>query len=303
VAGALPPVYVHTYISSSASSLGSVTSSARRRVELEAADAAADRREAEAAAQRRAAREEEWRMVAEEETTAERRRERRAAAAREEEEDWQRETERRRAAAARATRAADLRTEATRAAEAARRTRAVAIRQEQEAAQLQEELEATLEVVRRDLEELGHTAQGAGHDVPPVNAATLGARPPPQEVSAGDAARQQVTEVHGWVPDPRHQDVERRSVHDHDDFNHDDAPPRVVKTVIRDSGSTQWPVLTKTNYAEWSSMMKVKLEARRMWTAVRLGGVSRQEDWRALEALCSAVPAEMVGPLREGDDQ
>jgi flagellar biosynthesis GTPase FlhF len=278
VAGALPPVYVHTYISSSASSLGSVTSSARR-VELEAADAAADRREAEAAAQRRAAREEEERrMVAEEETAAERR----VAATREEEEDWQRETERRRAAAARATRAADLRTEATRAAEEARRTRAVAIRQEQEAAQLQEELEVKLEVVRPDLEELGHTAQGAGHDVPPVNAAALGARPPPQEVPAGDAARQRDAEVHGWVPDPRHQDVERRSVHDHDydhdDFNHDDAPPRVVKTVIRDSGSTQWPVLTKTNDAEWSSMMKVKLEARQMWTAVRLGGVSRQED-------------------------
>jgi hypothetical protein len=52
--------------------------------------------------------------------------------------------------------------------------------------------------------------------------------------------------VHGWVPDPRRQDVERRSVHssvhdhdyDHDDYNHDNAPPRVVKTVIRDSDNT-----------------------------------------------------------------
>jgi hypothetical protein len=68
----------------------------------------------------------------------------------------------------------------------------------------------------------------------------------------------------------------------------------VVKAIIRDSGSTKWLVLTKTNYVEWSSMMKVKLEARRMWTAVRLGGVSRQEDRRALEALCSAIPTEMV---------
>jgi hypothetical protein len=68
----------------------------------------------------------------------------------------------------------------------------------------------------------------------------------------------------------------------------------VVKTIIRESGSTQWPVLTKTNYAEWSSMMKVKLEARQMWTAVRLGAVSRQEDWRAPEALCSTVLTEMV---------
>jgi hypothetical protein len=76
---------------------------------------------------------------------------------------------------------------------------------------------------------------------------------------AGEAARQRAAEVHRWVPDPRRQDVERprverRSVHDHDydhdDYNHDDAPPRVVKTVIRDSGNTQWPVLTKTNYVE-----------------------------------------------------
>jgi hypothetical protein len=154
-----------------------------------------------------------------------------------------------------------------RAAEAARRTRATAIQQEQEAAQLQEELEATLEVVRRD-QEFGLAAQGAGHDATPVNATMLGDRPPPQEVLAGDAgdvARQRAAEVHGWVPDPRRQDVERRSVHssahdhnydhhdyDRHDYNHDDAPLRVVKTIIRDSGSTQWPVLTKTNYAEWS---------------------------------------------------
>jgi hypothetical protein len=55
----------------------------------------------------------------------------------------------------------------------------------------------------------------------------------------------------------------------------------VIKTVIRDSDNTRWPVLTKTNYAEWSSMMRVKLEARQMWTVVRLSGVSRQEDRRA----------------------
>jgi hypothetical protein len=50
----------------------------------------------------------------------------------------------------------------------------------------------------------------------------------------------------------------------------------------------------KTNYVEWSSMMKVKLEACRMWTAVRLGGVSRHKDRRALEVLYSTVPTKMV---------
>jgi hypothetical protein len=44
-------------------------------------------------------------------------------------------------------------------------------------------------------------------------------------------------------------------------------------------------------------MMRVKLEARQMWTVMRLGGVSRQEDRRALEVLCSTVPTEMVSAL------
>jgi hypothetical protein len=50
-----------------------------------------------------------------------------------------------------------------------------------------------------------------------------------------------------WVPDPRRHDVkrprvERGSVHSsiHDsDYDHDDMPPRVVKTISRDSGNTQ----------------------------------------------------------------
>jgi hypothetical protein len=54
-----------------------------------------------------------------------------------------------------------------------------------------------LQVVRRDQEELGHTVQGAGHDVPPVNATAQGAHPPLQEVPAGDVAWQHATKVHG----------------------------------------------------------------------------------------------------------
>jgi hypothetical protein len=83
--------------------------------------------------------------------------------------------------------------------------------------------------------------------------------PPPQEVPAGDVAWRRVTEAHGWVPNPRRQDVERSRVKRHSVHNSDSdsdyEPPRVVKTIIRDSGNTQWPVLTKSNYAEWSSMM------------------------------------------------
>jgi hypothetical protein len=80
-------------------------------------------------------------------------------------------------------------------------------------------------------------------------------------------------------------------------YNHGGAPLRVIQTIIRDSGNTQWPVLMKTNYVEWSSMMKVKLEARRMWNIVHLGGTSRHEDQQAPEVLLSAIPPEMVPAL------
>jgi hypothetical protein len=81
------------------------------------------------------------------------------------------------------------------------------------------------------------------------------------------------------------------------EYNHGGAPPRVIQTIIRDSGNTQWTVLTKTNYVEWSSMMKVMIEARRMWNIVCLGDASRHEDRRPLEALLSAVPPEMIPAL------
>jgi hypothetical protein len=41
-------------------------------------------------------------------------------------------------------------------------------------------------------------------------------------------------------------------------------------------------------------MMKLKLEARRMWNIMRLGGASRHEDRRALEVLLSAILPEML---------
>ena len=56
-------------------------------------------------------------------------------------------------------------------------------------------------------------------------------------------------------------------------------------------------MLTKTNYAEWSMVMKVKMQARRMWDAVRYGDADFDEDRRALEALLAAVPTEMHSTL------
>ena len=60
-----------------------------------------------------------------------------------------------------------------------------------------------------------------------------------------------------------------------------------------------WPMLTKANYHEWSILMKVKLQARRLWEAVHIGGVSDDDDHRALEALCTAVPTELGASLAD----
>jgi hypothetical protein len=98
-----------------------------------------------------------------------------------------------------------------------------------------------------------------------------------------------------WWMDDLHLGYDHGSDHGADtEYNHGGAPPRVIRTIIRDSGNIQWPVLTKTNYAEWSSMMKVKLEAHQMWNIAHLGGASRHEDRQPLEALLSTVPLEMI---------
>ncbi|XP_072149622.1 uncharacterized protein [Setaria viridis] len=53
-------------------------------------------------------------------------------------------------------------------------------------------------------------------------------------------------------------------------------------------------MLTKTNYMEWSSVMKVKLQVQEMWDTVQYGDVDSHEDQRALKALLAAVSMEMA---------
>ena len=68
----------------------------------------------------------------------------------------------------------------------------------------------------------------------------------------------------------------------------------MLQTVYRDSGAgTPWPMLTKSNYHVWSLLMKVKLQARRLCEAVHIGGISYDDDRRALEVLCTAIPTEL----------
>jgi hypothetical protein len=67
-----------------------------------------------------------------------------------------------------------------------------------------------------------------------------------------------------------------------------------IQAIVRDVGpGGRWPTLIKTNYVEWATVMRVRLQVRHMWEAVRYGDVDYYEDRRALDALIAAVPSEM----------
>jgi hypothetical protein len=67
-----------------------------------------------------------------------------------------------------------------------------------------------------------------------------------------------------------------------------------IQTIVRNVGpGGGWPTLTKINYVEWAAVMRVRLQVRHMWEAVRYGDVDYYEDRRALDALIAAVPSEM----------
>lgn len=69
----------------------------------------------------------------------------------------------------------------------------------------------------------------------------------------------------------------------------------VLQQLVREVGiGTTYPVLTKTNYSDWSRLMKVKLKARGLWRAIDVGDADDQEDMMALDALCTVVPPELA---------
>jgi hypothetical protein len=67
-----------------------------------------------------------------------------------------------------------------------------------------------------------------------------------------------------------------------------------IQVIVRDAGpGGGWPTLTKTNYVEWAAVMRVRLQVRHMWEAVRYGDVDYYEDRWVLDALIAAVPSDM----------
>jgi hypothetical protein len=71
--------------------------------------------------------------------------------------------------------------------------------------------------------------------------------------------------------------------------------------MVMSAGPANYPILTKSNYNQWSLLMKIKLEARGLWAAVDPGNAKFQLDWMALDAICSAVPPEMIAVLATKD--
>jgi hypothetical protein len=78
----------------------------------------------------------------------------------------------------------------------------------------------------------------------------------------------------------------------------------VVKQVVvkaTPAGPANYPILTKSNYNQWSLLMKIKLEARGLWSAIEPGDGEFQVDRMALDAICSVVPPEMITVLATKD--
>ncbi|CAN6173886.1 unnamed protein product [Urochloa humidicola] len=86
--------------------------------------------------------------------------------------------------------------------------------------------------------------------------------------------------------------------------HHDTEKPRerVVERVVREAGSSDaWPQLTKTNYVEWSLRMKLKLQAHDLWDVIEFGDGDFRDDRTVLDAICRAVPSEMIPALAVKD--
>jgi hypothetical protein len=67
-----------------------------------------------------------------------------------------------------------------------------------------------------------------------------------------------------------------------------------IQAITRDVGpGGRWPTLTKTNYVEWATVMRVQHQVRHMWEAVQYGDVDYYKDRWAVDALIAAVPPEM----------
>jgi hypothetical protein len=76
----------------------------------------------------------------------------------------------------------------------------------------------------------------------------------------------------------------------HRDGKHDIVIERVVE---KSTAGIIYPMLTQTNYTEWSAVMRIHLQAVGLWQAIRYGGVEYRDDRHTLAMLLRAVTVEM----------
>jgi hypothetical protein len=74
--------------------------------------------------------------------------------------------------------------------------------------------------------------------------------------------------------------------------NPSEKPSAVVEHIILNSGVVELPLLTKTNYHEWSMVMQVPLEAMELWDIVESAN-DCAKDRRALATILHTMPSEM----------
>jgi hypothetical protein len=68
----------------------------------------------------------------------------------------------------------------------------------------------------------------------------------------------------------------------------------IQRLIHKVGGGSSYPDLTKTNYFDWVLLMKMKLKAQALWSVIEDGSTDQQEEMMALDAMCGAVPPEMV---------
>ena len=73
--------------------------------------------------------------------------------------------------------------------------------------------------------------------------------------------------------------------------------PSATTSGIKES-SLVWPMLTRSNYAEWAMLMEINYEAMEIWEVIDpRTNVRRSQDRQAMGALMRSVPKEMWGTL------
>jgi hypothetical protein len=79
--------------------------------------------------------------------------------------------------------------------------------------------------------------------------------------------------------------------------HHDEIDVERERVIEQATMVTNFPVLTKVNYPDWSALMRVMLQERGLWLTVRVGTDDYTEDRMALEVLTKAVQPELMGTI------